>query len=224
MLRELKKNKSRIPVPPDVKKLRALKDLNLESVVKKAKRRKAAIIERREDESQNIYCQPCNDNDNNESNENNDHLPDNFVPDYLDVYTSIKALDFDFQETNFPGFDLLNLRVKKDIEKFGKKKIEQLVKAKCRRWKEDIKLCNKRKRPPPTSKSIRTSAKATNLPTNPSPADSLSQLPTPTNPPTNPPTPADSPSRLPTPTNPPTNPPTPAESPSRLPTPTESPS
>ena len=219
------RNKNRIPVPPDVKRLQALKDLCLESVVKKAKRRKAAIVENRENKENenqtNIYCQPCNDNEQSQSqNDNNDDIPDIFIPDYLDVYTSIKALDFDFESTEFPGFQLLHLRAKEDIEKIGEKKINQLIRSKMRRWKEDIKKCNKRKRPPPTSKSIRTSAKLNRPPTN-APTN------TSTNTPTNPPTPtasSASPSRIPTPHASPSRIPTQPASPSRLSTQPASPS
>ena len=80
-------------------------------------------------------CIPIDDtNTNNETdNEDDTHIDDvveTFVPDYFDVYTSIKAIGFDYDDLNFTGFDLLNLRVKKEVEAKGVKKVNDYIKYK----------------------------------------------------------------------------------------------
>ena len=103
---------------------------------------------RREVEEDMILCQPCNESQH-ENIENVPPLPSQptpttpptsppppidtiptFTPDYLETYTSIKALSFDHTTSDFSDFRLLDLRVEKDIKMLGERRIKQMVKAK----------------------------------------------------------------------------------------------
>ena len=112
------KQKTCIPKVPAVKKLCALKDLNLDSVVTKAKKRKKRDVARKN--MINIiedFCLLCEGNDINETNYNDSNETTNqsngqldlFTTNYLEIYTSIKALGFDFESVEFPGFQILNV-------------------------------------------------------------------------------------------------------------------
>ena len=54
------------------------------------------------------------------------------------------ALNPDLLDTlSFPGFDLMNLRVEKDLASKGKKSVDDYIKYKKQKWKGAFKLCNK---------------------------------------------------------------------------------
>ena len=58
----------------------------------------------------------------NDSNDDEEQLG-LFVPDYFDVYTSVKALMFDIDDCQFVGFELLKIRANYMIKMKGKKKL-----------------------------------------------------------------------------------------------------
>ena len=53
-----------------------------------------------------LLCQPCNEIDNNEDDQSNnvvdEYLTNLFQPDFMEVYTSIKTLGFDFNQLISP--------------------------------------------------------------------------------------------------------------------------
>ena len=78
-------------------------------------------------------CLPCDNNlqhKNNQEevdiNDDKDAIP-TFTPDYFSVYTSVKALGLDSKSNPFPGFQLLEKWVEKDVEKFSKNTMKNFI-------------------------------------------------------------------------------------------------
>ena len=84
-----------------------------------------------------MLCLPCNDENNNQTRKSGSSPYPIYTPDYFYTYTSIQALGFDFDNFPFPGFQLLHLRVKKEIEAKGQNKVNQYIKDKTHRCKRD---------------------------------------------------------------------------------------
>ena len=72
-----------------------------------------------------MTCLPCNKKANPDegihSNSTSSDSPDIFIPNYYEIFTSIKALGFDLDQCNFHWFSILKHRVKKEIKAKGKK-------------------------------------------------------------------------------------------------------
>ena len=100
-----------------------------------------------------MICLPCNDDNDEISNEDKrkddstiNPLP-TFTPDYFGIYTSIKALDLDPEKHSFSGFQLLEMRAQKDVEKFSERTMKSYISFKRNRWKKDKKQTYERKWP-----------------------------------------------------------------------------
>ena len=99
--------------------------------------------------NKDIYCLPCNENEENESNKptSTPNTYPTFIPDYFDVYTSMQAVGFDMDQCDFPGFQLLKIRAKEAIESKGEKKVNDYIKYKKERQRRDKNLLNESKVP-----------------------------------------------------------------------------
>ena len=113
----------KIPTPPPIKMLCPLRDVDFSLVVKKAKKRK---LNSGDSTSNEVGEQ--NEQDNNGDNDTH-HLThdDQLPPDYYEIYTSIKALGFDIDKFDFPGFCLLNMRANEIMKTKSKNVVRQYI-------------------------------------------------------------------------------------------------
>jgi hypothetical protein len=69
-----------------------------------------------------------------------------FEPNYVDVYLSCLSIPgFDFNELNFPGFELLEIRAEETMQKMGNNMVKTVLKEKEKLWKIDLELLTKRR-------------------------------------------------------------------------------
>jgi hypothetical protein len=101
--------------------------------------------------SEQSFCSPCNEGRETQSKdatseENHSSYP-SYSPDYYEVFTSIKALVFDMNKSNFPGFKIMKIRAENAIKNKSEKTVNDYVKYKKDRWRRDKSLLHQRKVP-----------------------------------------------------------------------------